>query len=188
MKRPQGILSLTLLIAAAVTAVSGSARADRVIIDEPSVHPHYIFEAEPHILVGAFAPPGPADGQGFGLGFRGTVEVVDNGFINSINNTVGIGVGADYVGYSWDDCDADGCTDEATAYLWFPVVMQWNFWVSEEWSVFGEPGVALRMDDDGVAFDPAQMFLGGRWHFSEYAALTMRVGYPTLTVGSSFIF
>lgn len=186
--RLAGQFVCSLAIGIAVLTVATRARADRWMIDQPSVHPHYIFEAEPHILVGPFGPPGPAEGHGFGLGFRGTFEVVDNGFISSINNTVGIGVGADYVGYSWDDCSGGTCRDGATAYLWFPLVMQWNFWVSEEWSVFAEPGVAMRIDEEDVALDPVQMFLGGRWHFSEYVALTARIGYPTFTVGSSFIF
>ena len=187
--RLAGQFAITAAFAIASVGVSREAHADRLMIDLPSVHPHYIFEAEPHVLIGAIEPPGPAEGQGFGLGFRGTFEVVDNGFINSINNTVGIGVGVDYIGYSWDTCESGTCRDEAAAYLWFPLVMQWNFWLSEQWSVFAEPGVGLRVDDeDGVSPEPIQMYLGGRWHFSEYVALTLRVGYPTFSVGSSFIF
>lgn len=169
-------------------AVPRNAHADDLLIDRPSVHPQYNFEAEPHVLLGVLPPPGPADGNGFGLGFRGTFEIVDNGFVNTINNTVGIGVGVDYIGYSWDHCEAGRCTDEATGYLWFPIVMQWNFWLSREWSVFGEPGVGIRVDDEDISLDPAQFFVGGRWHFSQYVALTARLGYPTFSVGASFIF
>ena len=35
--------------------------------------------------------------------------------------------------------------------LWFPVAMQWNFWLTRVISVFGEPGFAVvhrRWDDD----------------------------------------
>lgn len=178
----------SILPAALVLVDPSRAQADELMIDRPSVHPEYNFEAEPHALLGVLPPPGPADGNGFGVGFRGTFEIVDNGFISSINNTVGIGVGVDYIGYSWDHCSGDRCTDEATGYLWVPIVMQWNFWLSREWSVFGEPGVALRMGEDDVSLDPFEMFIGGRWHFSEYVALTSRIGYPTFSVGASFIF
>src|SRR5690606_41027704 len=50
--------------------------------------------------------------------FRGTIELIDNGFVPSINNTVGLGFGADI-------------TPNA---LWIPVVLQWNFFLSNRWS------------------------------------------------------
>jgi hypothetical protein len=31
-------------------------------------------------------------------------------------------------------------------------------------------------------------YAGGRWHFADYAALTLRVGYPTFSAGVSFLF
>jgi hypothetical protein len=186
--------------------VPGQARADTLVIKRPGAHPDYAFEAEPHLLLGFVDPPGPAGGNGFGLGFRGTVEIVDNGFVPSINNTVGIGFGLDWVRYSHGgrSCGRpgrEGCEffddEKDVDYLIVPVVLQWNFWLSRKWSVFGEPGVALRFfdgdadfgdDDDGFDFDPFVFYAGGRWHFSEYLSLTMRVGYPTFSVGVSMLF
>ena len=66
-------------------------------------------------------------------------------------------------------------------------MLQWNFWLSEDWSVFGEPGPGLRLDDSHISVEPLEFWAGGRWHFVEYAALTMRVGYPTFTVGVSLL-
>src|SRR6185503_6138892 len=105
----------------------GTARAEESIIKRPGDHPHYAFEAEPHGLVG-FAGPFKDKGKGhLGAGFRGTIVIVNNGFIRSINNSVGITFGADLF------------FGEET--LFVPVAMQWNFWLSTHWSVFGEPGL-----------------------------------------------
>ena len=89
----------------------------------------------------------------------------------------------------------------------FPVVLQWNFYVARRWSVFGEPGLYIWHgsysaptyncalpgqtvctvsygSDTGIG--PA-FWVGGRFHFSDSASLTLRLGYPDfLTVGVSF--
>src|SRR5688572_24024073 len=67
------------------------ARADQMVIKFPGQHPDYVFEAEPHVLVAPFSGFRP------GVGFRGTVIILQNGFIPSINNSVGISFGADWV-------------------------------------------------------------------------------------------
>lgn len=175
------------LPALALFLAAQSASADRLVIKRPGVHPSYGFEAEPHLLLGVLGVPGPADGSGMGLGFRGTVQVLDNGFIPKLNNSVGVGFGVDWATYRWDECNGAGCRDHHSSVLWIPVVMQWNFWLSEQWSVFGEPGVAIRRQNEDTDFDTFHVYAGGRWHFSEYASLTMRVGYPTFSVGVSFL-
>lgn len=88
--------------------------------------------------------------------------------------------------------DDDHCHDHQA--LVFPLVMQWNFWLHRKWSVFGEPGVAVVVDernedrDTEVRFDPFVFYAGGRFHFSENVALTMRLGFPlTAAVGVSFL-
>jgi len=176
------------------------ARADTVTIERPGAHPNYQFEVEPHLLLSAFPPPGPATGLGYGVGARGTFELIDNGFIRTINNTVGVGIGVDWVSY--DDSHlpcpkdpnsgtcADLNPDFSVNYVYVPVVMQWNFWLTRSWSVFGEPGFALRFmsrGDEGVSLDPFLLFVGGRYHFNERISLTLRVGYPTFSVGASFL-
>lgn len=185
----------------AVLAFSRPSSADTVVIKRPGAHPHYAFEVEPHALLGFVDPPGTAHGNGFGVGFRGTVELVDNGFIASINNTVGLGFGLDIVHYgrSRVRCTRRGPVDECVAFdddfsvtnVWLPVVMQWNFWLSENWSVFGEPGLSIRLNDrdyydDDIDIDPT-MFIGGRFRLTEAIHLTMRVGHPTFTLGVSFL-
>jgi len=186
----------------AVLAVSRPSPADTVVIKRPGAHPHYAFELEPRVLLGFIDPPGAAHGDGFGVGFRGTVELVDNGFIPSINNTVGIGFGVDIVRYGRGRlrCTRRDPVDVCVAFdddfsvtnVWLPVVMQWNFWLSRNWSVFGEPGLGLRLElaeeaDDEIVVDPFLFSAGGRFHFSDSATLTLRVGYPTFSVGVSFL-
>jgi hypothetical protein len=73
-------------------------------------------------------------------------------------------------------------------YYLIPVVMQWNFWLSRRWSVFGEPGMLLRYAEDDVGLSPFVFYAGGRLHFSDNVALTLRIGYPTFSLGVSALF
>jgi len=149
----------------ALLLAASAAFADTSTIKIPGDHPAYVFEAEPHAIVAPFDKFAP------GVGFRGTIELIDNGFISTINNTVGIGFGVD-----WTD-----------KHFRVPVVMQWNFWLSRRWSVFGEPGGLLNFENnDKVKAAPA-FYAGGRFHFSDAITLTMRVGHPTASVGVSFL-
>jgi len=163
------------------------------IVKQPNAHPSYDFEAEPHLVLGWLDPPGDGDGDGYGFGFRGTFELVDPGFIKSINNTVGLGIGLDWAQYDHRHCRRTPdrtliCDDDGEGYIWIPIVMQWNFFLHDQWSVFGEPGGAIRVDGPGDDhIDPFILYLGGRWHFSDSATLTMRAGYPSFSVGVSFL-
>ena len=125
--------------------------------------------------------------------------------MGSINNSVGIGFGLDWVHYNgcyhWRS--PNGLCSNLDN-LWFPVVMQWNFFLSTHWSVFAEPGLALHYSSWGdgcvsgnyvdvgggtryvdcgnapnrLGVDPFVLFVGGRYHFTEQVALTMRIGWP----------
>jgi hypothetical protein len=151
-----------------VLAMSPAAlAAEQSSIRAPGDHPAYIFEAEPHFLLGY---AGPFDQNGSpGAGFRGTFTIAD-GFVKSINDSVGVGVGFDIAG--------DGR-------VLVPIVMQWNFWLSTHWSVFGEPGIAFGSGARDVLF-PA-FYVGGRLHFTDRIAMTLRLGYPDVSLGVSFL-
>jgi len=188
---------LSLILAVFALSVTIRAHADTSIIKNPGDHSRYIFEPEPHALLGYVDAPGTASGAGIGLGFRGSVILVNNGFVRTINNSVGIGFGVDWVHYShrngWCNTgNGGGCFEgnQSVNNLWFPVVMQWNFFLSRQWSVFGEPGLALRYTGfeggHDTQLEPA-FYAGGRWHFSDSMTLTMRVGYPLISVGVSFM-
>ena len=148
------------------------------IIKHPGDHPKYSFEAEPHFAVAPFHE------GGLGPGFRGTFVVLDNGFVKTINNSIGIGVGLDWIFYGHHQSD-----------VMIPLVMQWNFWLHPKWSVFGEPGFQMHIrtnKGDDVVFDAFTMYGGGRFHFNDSIALTLRLGAPffhdnTITIGVSFM-
>jgi hypothetical protein len=156
-------------LAGAVVSSGGTARADDTI-KTPGDHPPYVVEIEPHALAGFGRFGGNA---GVGLGARFSIPIVENGFVRSINNSVAIGFGADLFFVDHDT-------------LVFPVVMQWNFFVHRQWSVFGEPGVAVSHSFAPETELRPVLYAGARYHFIVHAALTMRVGYPSLSVGLSF--
>jgi hypothetical protein len=186
-------------------------RAEDMIIKRPGDHPVYSVEIEPHLVAAFFLPT--AGSNGFGLGGRFTIPIVKNGFVSSINNSVGIGFGLDWVHYNgcyyWHNPYYPACSNLNS--IWLPVVMQWNFFLSTHWSVFGEPGLAINYNSWGagcsgvfidnnrrveyacppapnrVDLNPFVLFIGGRYHFSETTALTMRIGWPYASIGVSFM-
>lgn len=186
--RPFRLAIHALAALALACGVTRSARAES-IIKHPGDHPRYGFEAEPHLAL-------PMNFDGFGPGFRGTIVLVDNGFVSSINNSVGLGFGLDWIfygdhchGVNWDRrCDTRG-------EVILPVVMQWNFWLHPRWSVFGEPGIAFHArggHGDHFDLDWFTIYLGGRYHFNDTMALTMRLGAPLIhenvfSIGVSFL-
>jgi hypothetical protein len=129
---------------------------------------------------------------------RFSIPIVDNGFVPTINNSVAISFGLDWLHYGgcfyYGDCSID--------YINIPVVMQWNFFVARHWSVFGEPGLAIYhafygdcpslpgtnfncVSPTETGVEPV-LFIGGRYHFNDRTALTMRLGFPSFSIGVSF--
>ena len=192
----------------AALAFAPAARADDTI-KRPGDHPDYAVEIEPHGLWG-WTHYNYAPDDGFGLGARFSIPIVKRGFIPSINDSVAIGFGVDWLHYSGVGCyDYYGphgggpCYDVGDAnYVFFPVVMQWNFFVAHQWSVFAEPGLVIyhgffdycsgapagtpcgNPSTTGVDF---AFYVGGRYHVSEHLALVLRLGFPTFSFGVSFM-
>jgi len=167
-------------------------------IRHPGEHSIYMVEIEPHLeLAYGDWTAGVLGGTGYGAGARFTFPIVKNGFVPSINNTAAIGVGIDFLHFP---CGFDGYNCSLNS-LSFPVVLQWNFYVTKQWSVFGEPGLFLYhqfFDYSNVGCTglgcpsvtttsllPA-FWVGARYHINDRLSVTMRVGYPTLAVGMSF--
>jgi len=195
---------LALVGALCVLCLSASASAQSTI-KQPGQRAHYFFEAEPHLAVGLFDAPGFGGGTGLGLGFRGTIQLLQNGFIPKLNNSVGIGFGLDYLRYDGWQGPRGLCQQFVTGpngvpicvratssinhvnYFYVPVVMQWNFWLHRRWSVFGEPGLAFYFQDGQFEVTPFVFYAGGRYHITDRITLTMRLGYPTFSLGVSFL-
>ena len=127
-------------------------------------HTHYFFEAEPHFVVAPFN-----DG-GIGAGFAGTFNIADRGFIDRLNDSVGVGFAANWV---------------TKHHFILSGAMQWNFWFTERWSAFGEPGVAINTGDKLKLWP--HIGVGGRFAFTPNITLTLRLGFPASSVGVSFL-
>lgn len=186
--------------------VPSTAHAELTIKDDGAV-PSFIVELEPHGVFTPFWPPRGSADIGLGFGALVGINVAPRGFIPDLADSVSVGLGVDWVRYLGGGVAAGDCAEwqgsgnqricvrtrgagGAGAYVFAPVVMQWNFYLTRSWSVFGEPGLAMYFFDgpydQGLRLGLTPVInTGGRWHFSERATLTMRVGYPYTTVGIS---
>lgn len=160
-------------------------------IKSPGAHQMYSVELEPHALVQWDVDPGD---EGLGLGMRASIPVIDNGPVTTINNSFAIGFGLDWAWSGdcdrrFDDCDAHNIS--------IPVVAQWNFYFTPVVSAFAELGFAIVFetwdydvavgDDDEFDVDPGLYFLvGPRFTFGD-VAIPIRIGWPYLSVGVSFL-
>jgi hypothetical protein len=150
---------------------------------------------EPHVNLGWANRGYAGSSAAFGAGARFSIPIVHNGFIPSINNSVAISFGLDYLRYGCNVRVLNADYDCGASYLFFPVAMQWNFWLTPKFSVFGEPGLYVyhgisdcnvpgcNLTQTSVDF---MFHAGGRFHLNDTVALTLRVGYPTLSFGVSF--
>lgn len=185
--------------------------AAQLTIEDDKAVPDFTVELEPHGILTPFWPPRGSADVGVGLGALVGINLAPRGFIPTVADSVSLGIGLDWVRYfggrpSVGDCvewvgdspDEEICVrvrggGGSGSYIFAPAVMQWNFYLTEDWSVFGEPGLAMFFHsgaiDDRLRFGLTPVFnLGGRYHFSERAALTMRIGYPYTSVGVSLYF
>jgi hypothetical protein len=198
-------LLLSILALSALSAWVSPARAEG-IIKQPGNHQNYAVELEPHLVVQYTR--GPWGGDGIGVGLRASIPFMHNGPVSQINNNIGISFGMDFTHFSDNGvCWGDGWQyDSCNAYeLWFPVVGQWNFFLTPVISVFGEFGLAARYSRwsyDGLCangtpcnwhtsnldlFEPV-LWGGGRFLFGKSAGLLVRLGWPYIGVGASILF
>ncbi len=192
-----------MLAAAAVTLfVTSGASAQ---IRSPRSHVHYGVELEPHLVV-QWADEPFWDDTGVGVGLRASIPVIPDGPINSINNSLAVGFGLDWAHFDgcgpWNDvCDAND--------FWIPLVVQWNFFLTKNISLFGELGLALQYSvlewEGGIPSNCARvngvnicnedvddldvelvLWFGARFIVADNVALTLRLGSPSLLFGVSF--
>jgi hypothetical protein len=207
---PSPKLLVSALAGLSLLAASSAATAQ---IKQPGAHPDYGVEIEPHVVL-QWAREPLAD-EGLGLGARFTIPFLDNGPISKINNNMGIGFGFDWVRFE-DPCwgwrgwrgprDPFLYTDECSAtVLHFPVVLQWNFFLTPMISVFGEPGFEIEhtslsfdwycngpngiiCEQDFDETDVEFVFWGGaRFMFSDTFGALVRVGTPYLSAGITLL-
>ncbi len=164
------------------------------IIRRPGDHINYKAELEPHINFGLFHYRdnyywdryGYYQAFDYGPGFRATIPIMDPGFVPKINDSVGITFGAD-IGFCPGYC-------YRSVALRFPVGIQWNFFITPRFNVFADIGFVFGIDAGsryydyrGSPFYPDFFLMGGlRYLFTDKIGLTVRVGYPFVSVGVSF--
>jgi hypothetical protein len=180
----------------------------RSIVKEPGRHPAYSVELEPHAVLDWAGAPSPHD-EGFGAGFRASIPLFSNGPITALNNNMAISFGLDWAHGShpcgprrpgWYDEWREDCSHDS---FWIPVALQWNFFLTEVISVFGEPGLAIAhhtwrhgqpcwapgyCDADGDATRLKPVLWGGaRFLVTDSFGFTVRLGYPSITAGFSLL-
>ncbi len=163
-------------------------------IKSPGAHPSYSVELEPRGLVQWDVEP--PDDEGFGLGLRASIPVMDNGPVQTINNSLAIGFGLDWA-WSGDDCPAryDPDYDCDAHNFTVPITAQWNFFFSQVVSAFFELGIGIVYETwdypawgDGDDIDPEPIFLlGVRFHVGDNIAIPIRIGWPYFAVGVAFL-
>jgi hypothetical protein len=164
-------------------------------IDRPGAHPNYSVELEPHGLVQWDVEP--SNHTGFGLGLRASIPVMQSGPVQTINNSLAVAFGLDWahsghchrhvggITINDDDCDVDN--------IGIPLVVQWNFFFTDIISLLVELGLDIRYetwegvdDDDDVEVFP-QFLIGPRFILGRNIAIPIRIGWPYLSVGVSFL-
>lgn len=100
-----------------------------------------------------------------GVGFRVDIPILAQGLLDTVNDELAVSPGAELL---------FGGNDIA---IGVPVALQWNFYLTRDWSVFPELGLALFFDDDHAHLH-LLVALGGRYHMSARNALFLRIGWP----------
>jgi hypothetical protein len=187
------------------TTLSAAARS---VVKTPGEHPQYSVELEPHLVFDWAGAPGP-HAEGFGAGFRASIPLFHNGPIDTINNNMAITFGFDWSRGShacgpWRDAARQGWVEDCHIdSFWFPVALQWNFFLTDIISVFGEPGLAIvhyrwnhwercwapgHCEANGAETRLRPVLWGGaRFLVSDRIGITVRLGYPSVTAGVSFL-
>lgn len=151
----------------------------------------YPIEIEPHFT---FGPDNVYGASGFGAGLRLSIPVI-GGYLGNVPDNLAVSFGGDVLHY--DNCYSDAC---GATYVLLPIAAQWNIFVVRRVSLFVEGGLYFYKGfadgcgpGDGPCSSPSgfgilpTIALGARIHFSPNAALTARLGYPTTTIGFSFL-
>ena len=215
-RKPGNRRSLIAALAALLAFYAGNAKAES-IIKQPGNHPQYAVDLEPHLALG-LDDTYYYGGTGYGLGARVTIPFLRNGPISTINNDMGIGFGLDWLTrgnscnngyyYAFRGGPAYYAYNNCSAYsIYVPVVLQWNFYLTDIITVYGEPGFALRYSHISWDFaplgcapgnyacqgsnsftDPILVIAGGaKFMFGRTVGLNVRVGYPYFSVGASIL-
>lgn len=175
------------------------------VIRHPGQHTPYSVELEPHLAFDWLSDSHWV-GDGIGPGVHVAIPFMHQGPISSINNNMAIKFGLDLTFGGrcyWGNRYRERYDCDSTSFM-LPVALQWNFYITDIITTFGEVGMAIRhtrwpysyacngngvcqsSDSDTYAlFYPA---VGAKFMFGRSAGLTVRMGYPHVTIGASILF
>ena len=133
---------------------------------------------------------------GVGAGLRLSIPVVQ-GLLRGVPNNLAITFGGDWLHYG--DCYYGA--ECGANYLMIPAGAQWNVFIGRRLSVFAEGGVFVFkgfFDGCGAKDGPGcsspsdfgvlpMLAVGARVHLGDDVSFTARLGYPTFTLGVSFL-
>jgi hypothetical protein len=172
--------------------------------------PRYAVELQPHVIAQWAALPRRSE-VGLGLGFRASIPVLGLPPLRGLRHNLAVSFGMDWAYLGVCESRAPACRGDD---FWFPVVMQWNLFLTRWWSVFPELGLAIHhaawgvryIDEPGPApragvcgpgrapdcwvegrlteLTPAA-WLGTRFSLSDAFSFTLRMGFPAFVAGVS---
>jgi hypothetical protein len=184
--------TITMAAALAAPAFPSQARADGEVTMEAHAPTTYPMEIEPHLT---FGPDNVYGNAGFGAGLRVGLPFAE-GHLGRLPQNLALNFGGDVIHY--DNCYYGGYC--SANYMLVPVTAQWNVGVARPVSLFLEGGLFLYKGwfdrcapGDAGCSEPSDFGLlptlavGGRIHVSDDVAVTLRLGYPTTTLGVSFL-
>jgi hypothetical protein len=133
-------------------------------------HGPYRVELEASAVGETLAPPYPVT-RGAGAGVRAAFPVVDRGVLGNMDNFA-LSTGLDWIGTSTDP------------HFFIPAQLQWNLWLTEEFSLRFEPGAAVMFGAGSTKVVPS-LFVGARYQIYKSLYVHGRVGIPIAGIGLS---
>lgn len=153
-------------------------KASEPAFDE-TAYTKYHVELDLHVA-GETVPPNDTDSRGAGPGARLYFNIVPRGFIDELTDNFALGLGVDS---SLTSKHPDGTSSK---HILIPLTVQWNFWLSEHFALFLEPGVSVVLGA-GTHVQPA-IYAGARYALGSSIAVTVKAGIPDVTGGVAFLF
>ncbi len=138
---------------------------------------HTVLRFDIHAMLGYYAEVGG--------GLRVDIPLIRSGILDALDDDLSLTLGAEILYFYYDMYTGLGV---------YPVLaFQWNFYISESWSIFPEIGATLVFAPHRERFYPSfiapHAMLGVRWHISVHNTLFVRAGWPEgVQLGLTFSF
>jgi hypothetical protein len=157
-------------------------------------HPQYAAEIDVHGSIAAF----DKYFVGLGGGARVTWPIWEHAPFTRIDDTLGFGVGLDVIRYgAYHPNGQQKPPIVSTVAYYVPIYAQWNVWLGSRASIFLEPTLLYRFASyadscTGLPCAKANTWMptasaGIRFRIVDHASINVRVGWPMVSVGGSWI-